>query len=78
MELIYRQQMAGYDPYCYWDASRSFDIYGPCVNNYYAGHPGKAGGVEEPLSLDVESPRSSSDRGTGTASTCGEGEVSAC
>ena len=32
--------MAGHDPYCYWDASfpsRSFDVYGQYVNNYY-GH----------------------------------------
>ena len=33
-------EMAGHDPYCYWDASfpsRSFDVYGQYVNNYY-GH----------------------------------------
>ena len=62
--------MAGYDPYCYWDMSTSFDVYGPYVNNYY-GHPGHqaddtsvSGMVEEPT---LESSNSKGGSGTLTS-----------
>ena len=57
------------DPYCYWDASSSFDVYGPYVNNYYGpqSKANDAAGRATEQSLDLSSP--------GTCGTCEE-EVS--
>ena len=65
--LVAEAEMA--DPYCYWDAifpSRSFDVYGQYVNNYYGHPPGTSFSMGESPVAAAQS----------TDTTCGEEEVS--
>ena len=51
VRLRVEAEMAGHDPYCYWDASfpsRSFDVYGQDVNNYYGHWDFPAPGLQFP------------------------------